>query len=108
MGIPCQKRLVVTTPVGFIKFGPIEESVKWEAYKNPLQQHLSGWTPDELRSLGFIVRGQGARFIYGPGGIARKLPSLMNFFALFSILFAPIAYFFPKTASNMIAIKKIR
>lgn len=103
-----KKRLILSTPVGFIEFGPIEEEVRRESGKNPLQKHLSGWTPEEFEALGFIVWGQGARFIYGPGGIARRFPTLMHFFAFFSMLFSPIAYFFPKTASNMIAIKEMK
>jgi 2-polyprenyl-3-methyl-5-hydroxy-6-metoxy-1,4-benzoquinol methylase len=98
-----KKRLVITTPVGFIEFSPIEDRAKMQSLTNPLQKHLSGWTPKELESLGFVVRGQGLKLVYGPGGIARKFPSLMNFFSILFFVFSPLAYFFPKQATYMIS-----
>jgi SAM-dependent methyltransferase len=97
-----RKRLVVSTPVGFIEYDPIEDKEE----NNPLQKHLSGWTPQELKEKGFIVRGQGARLIYGETGIARKLPKLFTFFSILGLVFAPFIYFLPNMATYMVAWKE--
>lgn len=36
---------IVTSPIGFQRQGPI--------YDNPHQEHVSGWTPEELEALGW-------------------------------------------------------
>lgn len=96
------KRIVVSTPRGFIPYERIE--VQREA-KNPHQTHLSGWQIKEFTDRDYKVRGQGAAFIYGKNGIARSLPSLLPFFSLVSIIFAPLVYFFPHLSTYMIAWK---
>lgn len=97
------KRLVITTPVGFIEYEPIEEKDE----NNPLQKHLSGWSPEEFVNLGFKVRGQGIRLIYGEKGFARLFPSLFPVWSLIALLFSPLVYFFPKLGLYMIAVKEV-
>lgn len=96
------KRIVISTPVGFMPYEKIE--VK-EKEKNPLQTHLSGWEIEEFTSRGYKVRGQGVVFIYGKNGIARNFPSFLPFFSFISIFFAPFIYCFPAFATYMIAWK---
>ena len=97
-----RKKLVVTTPEGFIEYEPIEAKQE----NNKLQKHLSGWNYDEMLNLGFSVRGQGAKFIYAKNGIAPKYPKLLFVWMAFSFIVAPLIYFFPKLAIYMVACKK--
>jgi phospholipid N-methyltransferase len=99
------KRVVITTPVGFIDYEPI--GVKAED-KNPYQKHFSGWNIEALRKLGYKVRGQGARLIYGQNGLARKLPQLLTFWQILSYLISPIVYFWPNLATYMVAAKEVK
>jgi 2-polyprenyl-3-methyl-5-hydroxy-6-metoxy-1,4-benzoquinol methylase len=72
--------VVVTTPNGFFH---------QEAYDgNEWQKHRSGWTADELRSLGYRVTGGGGLLILGRrvrglstvlGGFARLVPGWGEF-----------------------------
>lgn len=96
------KRIVVSTPRGFIPYERIE--VQREE-KNPHQKHLSGWQIREFTDRDYQVRGQGVTFIYGKNGIARGLPSLLPFLSLVSIIFAPLVYFFPQLSTYMITWK---
>lgn len=96
------KKIMVSTPNGFMPYEKIEVH---KDEKNPHQQHLSGWQIKELRDRGYKIRGQGAVFIYGENGIARKLPTLLPFFSLLSIILAPLVYFFPHLATYIIAWK---
>jgi len=98
------KKLIVSTPVGFIEFDPIEESHE----KNPLQKHQSGWQPEEFVKLGFEVCGQGARFVYGENGLARALPAILPFWSMVAFLFSPFVYLFPNTGLYMIALKRTK
>lgn len=98
-----KKKIVITTPNGFIEFDPIEGRKD----ENPLQKHLSGWKPEEFGELGFTVRGQGVRFIYGERGIARSYPQFLVLFSVIAYLFAPLVYYFPKFGTYMIAYKNI-
>lgn len=38
---------IVTSPIGFAAQGPIEN--------NPYQEHISGWEPEEMKSLGWRI-----------------------------------------------------
>lgn len=44
-----KKKVILTTPNGFIEQKSLDD--------NELQKHLSGWSVDKLRSLGFKIRG---------------------------------------------------
>ena len=96
-----KKRLVISTPVGFIEFEPIERKRE----NNPLQKHLSGWKPEELSKLGFEAKGQGATFIYGKQSLARKIPPLLSFWSSIAFLFSPLVYLFPNKGLYMVAVK---
>ena len=98
-----KKRIVVTTPVGFIEYEPIEEKKE----NNPLQKHLSGWSIKEMKALGFAVYGQGARFIYGKKGLARKFSGILPLWFVISYIASPFVYFFPEYATYMIAVKNL-
>lgn len=53
-----KKKVVVYTPNGFLAQG--------EEYGNPMQKHLSGWTVEQMESLGYRVVGiQGIKCMRG-------------------------------------------
>lgn len=98
-----KKRVIITTPVGFIKFDRVER----EKDKNKLQKHLSGWSPEEFRERGYKVYGQGLKLVYSENGLVRKLhPIFWPFLILLSYLAAPLVLLFPKMGTYMIAVKE--
>lgn len=100
------KRIVISTPVGFLKYDRIE---KKEKEPNRFQKHLSGWEPEEFRNRGYRVYGQGLNLIYGENGLIRKLPSIFwPVLFLFSYLASPIVFFFPSLATYMIVVKEVK
>lgn len=102
-----KKRVVIGTTVGFVKYEQNEEINKPEA-GNILLRHKSGWTPREFRELGYVVRGQGLRAIYGDNGLAKKSPGmLLPLFKIVSFVFAPLSYYLPSIAQVMICHKDI-
>lgn len=97
-----KKRIVVSTPSGFIEYTPIEKKEE----NNPYQRHRSGWKISELKNLGFTVRGQGAKFIYGKGGLARKTPVyFLPFWSFVAYFLAPVVYLYPRLGLISIAKK---
>lgn len=97
-----KKRVVVSTPIGFIKYDLLEERND----SNPYQKHLSGWNIKELREMGYKVIGQGARFIYGPNGVARRYPKYLIVFRILAYIISPFIYFNPNLGTYMIAVKE--
>lgn len=77
------KKVVVTTPNGFIEQAPVD--------KNPLQKHLSGWSAEEFKERGFKV--------YGLAGLkmlrrAKEEDDSMDDNLLVSIKYKPKAFWF--------------
>ena len=102
-----KRRVVIGTTVGFIEYEQHEEINKPEE-GNVLLRHKSGWTPKEFKQLGYQVRGQGIRAIYGESGLAKKMPMVfLPVLKLLSYLCAPISYFYPEIAQVMICTKVI-
>jgi len=100
-----RKKIIITTPVGFIEFDRVEKRGK---EKNKLQNHLSGWSPEEFENRGYRVYGQGAKLIYGENGLVRKVhPIFWPFLIIFSYLFAPLAFYYPSLGTYMIAVKDV-
>jgi phospholipid N-methyltransferase len=99
-----KKRIVLTTTYGFFPYAPIEIKIK---EKNPYQRHHSGWKPDFFKKRGYVVRGQGIKFIYGQNGMARSLPSLMPLWFFLGYIFAPLPYFFPNFGTYIVCWKNI-
>jgi SAM-dependent methyltransferase len=95
------RQVIITTPVGYLS---VDEFVE-----DPLMKHKSGYTPKEMRSMGFCVRGQGIffwRFLYGKKGLMRILPPPFTYFALFFFyLLEPIAHAFPVAAVHMFCVR---
>ena len=93
-----RRRVVVFTPNGFVPQPPAPE--------NPHQQHRSGFTADEMRDLGYLVRGMyGLRCLSGPFGEARWRPGFV--WRRVSDLTAPLVYGAPRLAFALFCTKEI-
>ena len=98
------KRVVISTPVGFVPFHQLELS---EQDQNPYQKHLSGWEVEDFEKMGYKVYGQGWGFLYRNSFI-KQLPSI--FFPIINIISfitSPVMYFSPRLAMYQIAVKEI-
>ena len=96
------RQVIITTPVGYLD---VDEFVE-----DPLMKHKSGYTPKEMRSMGFSVRGQGIflwRYLYGKRGLTKIIPPPFTYFALFLFyLLEPMAHAFPTVAVHMFCIRR--
>lgn len=100
-----KKQVVVCTPIGFIKFDRVEVEIEDD---NPLEEHQSGWLPQEFMKRGYKVYGQGAKFIYGESGLIRFLPKVFWPGLIFLSYFMAIpVHYIPHLGTYQIAIKDI-
>lgn len=82
-----------------------------EAYDdNNLQEHLSSWSPQDFRKLGYCVYGQGFKLVYGEDGLlhtflGRFFPTRILIFT-FSYLMSPFVYYLPQYGTYLVAVKK--
>lgn len=73
---------------------------------NPAQIHRSSWGPDDLKELGYTVKGQGLP-IYGESGLVAHLPQSIRWLGyLLYWLACPLTYFLPRLSGNMVATKR--
>ena len=88
-----RKKIIVTTPNGFLP------KPSYDGNEN--QEHLSGWTVEDLRRLGFKVRGSSGFNI-----IRQKCKPTMFWRAVFNMtsLFTP---YLPQYAFQLFAVKNI-
>ncbi|NPV06372.1 MAG: class I SAM-dependent methyltransferase [Anaerolineae bacterium] len=94
-----RKRVIIYTPNGFLPQG--------EAYGNPMQRHLSGWTVDEMLGLGFRVIGiEGLRPLRGEGARPRWRPSW--FWRNVSLVTQPLVRDRPRLAFRLLCVKDVR
>jgi len=94
-----RKQVIVSVPKGV-----------YEQYNatdgNPAQVHKAFWWPDDLKKLGYRVRGQGLS-IYGEFGPLTHLPQSIRWLGyLLYCLASPFVYFLPRLSGNMVAIKR--
>ena len=91
-------KIIVTTPVG--RYGQ-------HAYDdNLLQEHKSTWEPDELKKLGYTVRGVGVRKFGGENGIQARWPEFAQpILDVVYVLAGPAVYFLPRMACHMVCQK---
>jgi 2-polyprenyl-3-methyl-5-hydroxy-6-metoxy-1,4-benzoquinol methylase len=104
-----KKKIIVSTPNGYFPMDAVDG--------NEHQRHLSGWSVDVFKRIGFSVRGMsGVKFLYHN---KNTVHSLINKDAIFSnIRFKPKqffylingllqigAYYFPKCAFGLLAVK---
>lgn len=98
MEVWARKKIILTTPNG---------NLYQDAYDdNPLQRHLSGWNVNELRKIGFKAYGMnGWRRLRGYRAMIKYRPFYL--WLIFSGISQWLAYYYPKMAFQLFAVKKI-
>ena len=93
-------QIIITTPVGLYK----QDAFNGNLY----QQHKSIWSPNELKRLGFKVRGVQIRGINFTTGLLSRLPRLLRIpIHIAWYLAGPFVYFLPQLSGDMICSKKL-
>ena len=89
---------VIFTPNGHVWQPPSAE--------NPMQAHISGWTPSELRAFGWNrIRGAtGLKFMFGP--YAKLRGKSDSWSRIVSVVFSRIVLLFPNLAFSFVAIHR--
>lgn len=94
-----KKKIIITTPNGYL----------WQdGYdNNPLQEHKSGWSVEELEKLGFKVYGIGGwKKLRGYKGTTKYKPAILWF--IISDLTQKLTYRYPKLSFELFAVKEIK
>jgi len=97
MELWARKKIILTTPNGYL----------WQdGYgDNPHQRHLSGWSADELRKMGYKVYGMnGWKKLRGYQGNIKYRPQ--SIWLRISNVSQWLAYYYPKMAFQLFAVKK--
>lgn len=93
-----RKKVIITTPNGYLRQDPYED--------NPLQEHKSGWSPDELREFGFKVLGtNGWKRLRGYKTELKYKPAWL--WVRISDLTQRVTYHCPKLAYQLLAVKQL-
>jgi ubiquinone/menaquinone biosynthesis C-methylase UbiE len=91
-----RKKVIITTPNGYLPQDGYDN--------NPLQEHISGWSVEELRRLGFRVTGLlGWKKLRGYKAMLRHRPTLL--WQVISDLTQKLTYHYPGLASRLLAVK---
>lgn len=92
-----KKKVIITTPNGFMPHGIIKD--------NPLQEHLCGWNTGELRELGFKVIGTlGWKPLRGDAGVPNIKPAFLG--EVISNITQYATYYFPRLSFVLYAKKE--
>lgn len=92
-------KIIITTSKGYV-YNPEEKAVIY-------QRHLSGYTIDDFKNQGYIVRGLGCRIICGKWYKEGKIPLIIRpVFSFISLLLTLITYYYPNLAVHIICIKQ--
>lgn len=95
-----REKVIITTPNGFLPTSP-------SSTDNPDEKHVSGWSVDEFKELGYKVRGfNGLKFLWkiNDNGLPQYVGPRWMILPI-KILSEPLCYFFPKLSFQIIAIK---
>lgn len=93
-----RKKVIVKTPNSYLHQDTYDD--------NTLQRHLSGWSADELKKMGFKVYGMnGWRRLRGYKEAIKYRPRFL--WLRISDVSQWIAYYYPKMAFQLFAVKKI-
>jgi SAM-dependent methyltransferase len=93
-----RKKVIIYTPNGFLPQG--------QEYNNPMQEHRSGWTPGEMRSLGYRVAGiQGLKSLRGHMSEVRRRPA--RFWQTVSLASQSITTRWPRYAFRLFCVKEL-
>jgi hypothetical protein len=93
-----RRRVVVFTPNGFVPQPGTAE--------NPWQEHRAGFSADDMRRLGYRVRGMhGLWFLFGAFGACRMRPAAL--WRRVADVTAPGVYFVPSLAFGLLCVKDV-
>ncbi len=93
------KFIVVTTPNGFWHQDITDGNIH--------QAHLSGWTANELRERGYIVRGLSGWKLLRTNSAQLRFKRPYLFWALVSLLTIPVCYWLPRWSWHLLATKEV-
>lgn len=92
------RKVVVFTPNGFVPQAPYDE--------NPFQEHLSGWSVEEMRDRGYRVRGlYGWKPLRGERGEPKWRPRRL--WDTVALLTQPLVREHPEQAFHLLCIKDV-
>lgn len=93
-----KKKVLIATPHGFTKQSAYDD--------NPYQEHKSGWGVSDFKKMGYRTRGmRGFKFIRGGEGGANILYKPWIVWGVISALSAPVVYYIPQIASQLVVVK---
>ncbi|MGH7203445.1 MAG: class I SAM-dependent methyltransferase [Candidatus Levyibacteriota bacterium] len=107
-----KKKIILTTPNGFFPMGEIDH--------NKDQMHISGWTTQEFKQLGYDVKGvTGAKFMYtsenhvhslsdGQFGFDNMRFKPQNISFLVNAFLQIFVYYIPSAAFELFAVKRLQ
>ena len=94
-----RKKVIIFTPNGYLPQG--------EEYGNPFQKHLSGWTPRQMKRMGYRVTGIGGfKCLRGEMARIRWHPS--RFWLMVSLLSQTVTWNRPFLAFSILCVKEKR
>lgn len=104
-----RKKVIVSSPNGFL--------FQKELDNNPLQRHLSGWSPEEMQSFGYYCRGLGGLKVLRQENKANSMTEgdLMSsikynpkfFWFIIAAISQIFTYFIPQLAFELLSVKKL-
>ncbi|NQT31012.1 MAG: class I SAM-dependent methyltransferase [Deltaproteobacteria bacterium] len=91
-----KRKVIISTPNGYMRLDAFDD--------NPFQEHISGWSVEELRHLGFRVAGLlGWKKLRGYRARQRYKPALL--WEVISDLTQKLTYHYPGLACRLLAVK---
>lgn len=94
-----KKKVILMTPLGYVTQGAYDG--------NPYQEHHSGWSKDDLQSLGYKVYGlRGLKYLRNDAATIKFSPWL--FWGALSMLSEIILYPFPQLSFQLFAVKSVQ
>jgi len=98
-----RRQVIISTPVGVWRQKDIDKQL------NPYQKYRAVWFPDELRSLGYKVRGCAVRKLCDEEGLLARLPKIFApLRPLIRMSAGPFVYLLPRLGADMICFKKLQ
>ena len=76
------------------------------ADSDPFMEHKCEWAASELESLGFSVDGLGARWAWGPDGLARRRSPVRQLAIMASALIGILVGHRPLTSAGLLAVRR--
>ncbi len=97
-----KKKVIIATPIGFLQQDGYDD--------NLLQEHKSGWEPEEFHAMGYRVIGQGWNVFHGDRWLARvfqrsRLLGIVR--DLLTLIAQPYLRRHPRRCFQMICVKDI-